>query len=177
MEAHQLLNLREIEPWVVGDGSIVKAQEQSLKLRDDDVFVVPGIPYERAPDLGVIPRQVPRVRVAAASDRLSEQKCGSIIVEVRLIVGTAAIDVIQIERGRAKVGQCVRVVLFGQTAHRIKGDVVIQELAEVGVESRNAALLVILAVLRRIETGGHRGAERVEIRQALVVVFSEPGGR
>jgi uncharacterized protein (DUF58 family) len=60
---------------------------------------------------------------------------------VGLVGGAAAIEIVEVERGRAAVGQCIRVVLPLQAARSIKGDIVINELAEVWVSGGNPEVL------------------------------------
>ena len=49
MMADDLLQIREIEAGVVDNSAIVKPQEESLELRDDGVFIVPGVADQRPP--------------------------------------------------------------------------------------------------------------------------------
>ena len=77
------------------------------------------------------------MRVAARKP-IPEQKQGEAFVvvefvQVRLIVGSTPIKIIQIERGRAKVQKRVGIILLLQAAGRIKRDVMIDELAKIGI--------------------------------------------
>src|SRR6478609_6512831 len=66
----------------------------------------------------------------------------SVVVQVRLIVRAAAVDRVEIEAWRAKIFQRIRVVLLLQRAVRIERQIVIDELTEVGVSSRNRRIFV-----------------------------------
>jgi len=85
--------------------------------------------------------------VAAAVKRIAEQERIAVIVEVRLVCRPSAIDIIQIECRTAEVYQCVGIVLLLQAARRIKRQIVIDELAEIGIKGWYSAFLVVLADL------------------------------
>src|ERR1017187_252424 len=62
--------------------------------------------------------------------------------------------------------------MLDQCAHRIESKVMIDELSEISIESRNAAFFVVSAVLRRIEIGGHLGAQDFQVSLALIIVLA-----
>src|SRR6202011_4832414 len=111
-------------------------------------------------------------------DRVAEEERVSPIVEVWLIGWTSPVDVVEIERRTAEVHQCIRIVLLLQTARRIERQIVINELAEVGIKSGYAALLVVLAVLRvgGVGIGRHYRAELGQVGN-VVCFRSTEGGR
>ena len=170
MEAHALLHGLEGQPFIVVDHAVVEAQHQPLKLGDDAVLVVAGIADQCA---ALEARQVDGVGYAGAGQRLAEEKLAGIVVHVGLVVRTAPVEIVQIERRRAEIDQPVRVLLLGQRAHGIEGDVVIDELAEIRVERGNSALLGVGAVFGRIEIADHVVGERREICDVVGLVRAE----
>src|SRR5256884_8246451 len=137
MKTDELLNLLEFHFVIFFHEAIVKTQEKSLELRHDAVLIVARVADERTAGLGMVARQVPRVRVAARKP-IPEEKQGEAFVvvefvQVRLIVGSAPIKIIQIERGPPKVQKRVGIILLLQAAGRIKRDVKIDELAKIGI--------------------------------------------
>ena len=88
-------------------------------------------------------------------------------VHVRLVGGAAAVERIQVEPRRPEVDQRVGVVLLHQARRGIERDVVVDELAQVGVAGGDARiLLVVLQALRRVLEGGRgeRGVGLVTLR-------------
>jgi hypothetical protein len=178
--------LRGGEIAELGGEAVVKAQEQPLELRDDDVLVVARVADDRAL-VGVrdrrgrgkiAPRQVLRPRIVRrAGQRTSEVEVEALRIEVRLIVGTAAIDVVEIEPRRPVIDQRAEIVLFLQAARRVEGQVVIDELAEVGISRGDAALLRVGAVERRLVLGQHARRKRRQRVDSGRLVLAEPGGR
>ena len=150
VESHELLNIGEWQARIIRQDTIMKSQEKPLKLGNNAVLVVAWISDERAPRIGSVARQVLRVGVAAL-ERIAEQERVVSGVQVRLIVRPTSINVIQIERGSAKVYQRIGVILFLQAARWVERNVMIDELTQVSVQRRDAAFLFILAVMGRIE--------------------------
>ena len=134
----ELRFLAEARGLEVGD-LVVELQEGRLELRDDRVLVVARIADERAlrlASLGRVARDVALVRHAAgvACERAAEEHVQAVVaVEIRLVVGAAAVDGVEVEARRAEVDQRVGGVRLLQTAGRVEGDVVVEELPEVGV--------------------------------------------
>src|SRR6476646_8003690 len=136
---------------MIGDDAIVEPEKQTLDLRDDHVLVVAWIADQSTGDFGTVTRQVGGVGIGASCDRVTEEKQVRSVVQVRLVIGTAAVDVVEIQCRRSKVREGVGVVLLLKTARRVEGDIVIDELPEVRVERRYSALLVVRPVFGRIE--------------------------
>ena len=84
------------------------------------------------------------------------------VVQVRLVVGAAAVHAIEIESRSPEVDERVRIVLPLQAARGIERQVVIDELAQICIRCWDTALLGIGSVLRRIRIGGHLGGEDAE---------------
>ena len=66
--------------------------------------------------------------------------------------------------------------MFDQTAHRIEGNVVIDELAEVGIECRDAALLGVGTILGGSSNRRSSCRPSNEVVSARGVVFAVPRG-
>ena len=151
----------------------MKSMEKSLKLRNDRVLVVARIADQRAAAeilfvraaqvrRRCVARQIARTRIAAG--QLFASKKSSIgIVHIRLIGRAAAIDIVQVEGRRAEIRQRVEIVLLLQTAGRIEGDIVIDELAEIGIQRRNAAFFFVWLFVERFELRGHGRPQGVQI--------------
>src|ERR1700730_284324 len=142
-----------------------------MQLRDDDILVVAWITDQGALDCGAVAWQVARVRIDAAVYWRPEQEGAAVVVEVGLVVRAPAIDVIEIEGWRTKIHQRIRIILFLKTARWIEGNVVIHELAEIGVQRGNLALLIVLSHLGigRIGRRGHRHAQLRQVRHSVGV--------
>jgi hypothetical protein len=67
-----------------------------------------------------------------------------VLIQVGLIVRTAAVQIIEIEARCTEVRKRVRVVLLLKTAGGIERQVVIDELAEVCVACTNAQILFVV---------------------------------
>ncbi len=152
--------------------------KQPLQLRDDHVLVVAGVADQRAA------RPIALQIVGAEADRpahgqgIAEEEGPPVIgVHVGLIAGSAAIDIVEVEGRGAVVGDRVGILDLLETRRGIEGQVVVDELAEVGVERRHTALLGVRPVLRLIETGGHRRGQLGQVRMLLGLVSAEPRGR
>src|SRR5215467_3256344 len=110
----------------------MKAMKESLELRDDRVFIIPGVPDEGATRRSVVSDKVRSVGVAQC-EWIAPQKGSVTGVEIRLVIGAAAVNIVQIERRGAKVGQGVRIILFLQRTDGIKCYVMVDELAQIRV--------------------------------------------
>jgi hypothetical protein len=69
---------------------------------------------------------------------IAEQKCVISVIHIWLVVRTTPVHVVAIERRRSEIGQSVRIVLHLQAARGIEGNVMVDELGEVGIERRDA---------------------------------------
>ena len=65
------------------------------------------------------------------------------VVHERLIVGARSVDAVEIETRRPEVDERVRIVEAIERRHRVEGDVVIDELPEIGEASRDVRILVL----------------------------------
>ena len=120
-----------------------------MQLRHDTVLVVPRIADERpairpAGDLaGLGVEGVPR-------HRLAQQHVDPVrVVQVRLVVRPAPVQVVQVEAGGAEVRQGVelrRVQGLPQPGCGVEGEVMVDELAQVGVGGRYLAVLLGIAL-------------------------------
>jgi hypothetical protein len=163
----------------------VKAVQQSLKLRDDDVFVVAGITDDstrRRTRTRLVSWQIPGAGVGCRTGQVRTQhKEGGIVhVEIGLVIRSTPVNVVEIEFGRAVVEQGIGIVLLLQAARRIECQVMINELAKVGIGGRDSAFLVIGAVLGigRISLRCHRFAELVQAeRDAVSSAPKSAGGK
>jgi len=107
----------------------VEAQEEKLQLADDDVLVVSRVADQR-PTLAVS-RQVAVAVLVLPEQQLDPARL--LVVQERVVVRPGAVDGVEVEARRAEVVQAVRVVLSLQAGDRVEGDVMVDELAEVGV--------------------------------------------
>ncbi len=176
VKTHLALDVGKRERWMLLHHAVVEAQEQALELRHDRVFVIAWIADHRPWRTCVVARQIARVGIAAAVNGIAQDEPVVRVIHVRLVVRSATVDVVQIETGRAEVRERVRIVLLLEAAGGIERQVVVDELAEVRVERRHAALFIVLAVFRRIERGGHRLAERQQVLLVLCISRAERGG-
>src|SRR5215471_1702825 len=67
--------------------------------------------------------------------------------------------------------------MLDQRCHRIEGNIVIDELAQIRIQSWNTALFSIFSVLDRIKFGRHRLAQYHKGGTAFVIVGSVLGRR
>ncbi len=187
VEPHQPLNCRKIRERVLRarllEQPVVEAMKQALQLRHDRVFVVARVTdqgalrqrllFRQAACLGIVSRQVLRLRIVPAFDRLAEQESPGIIVHIGLIVRSTAINIVEVECRIPEVRKCVRVVLFLQGAVRIECQVVVYELAQVGVECGNSTFFIVLAIEWIVVFGSHRVGKLHEILQRLGFILPE----
>ena len=76
-------------------------------------------------------------------ERLATRQQGVVAcVEVGLLVRPAAIDVVEVEGGRTEIFEGFDVDALGVQGRGIEGDVVVDELAEIGVAGWNGGVLV-----------------------------------
>ncbi len=101
----------------------------------------------------------------------------SVGVEIWLVVGASTVDVAEVEPRGSIVDQCIEIVLFLQAARRVEGQVVIDELAEIGVGGRDVAFFGIGTVERRLVVGEHGGSQLRQGVYGRLVVRSEVGRR
>src|SRR6185369_5610492 len=107
---------------------VVKLNEGQVKLGDNRILVVTWIAYESALRVGRVSRQV----VFASLVLSDEQMYAVVSVEIWIIVRSIRIERIKIVAGRAKVAQSIRIVVALEFRIRVKGDVVVNELTEIG---------------------------------------------
>ena len=132
--ADELLHVAECQARVVGNRAVVEPQHQPLKLGHDAVLVVSRIADQRP--AGRVPREVLGPPIRSTANAAAKQKRGTVVVHVGLIVGSTAIDVVEIECGGPEVHERVGIVLPLQAARWIERQVMVDELAEIGVERR-----------------------------------------
>src|SRR5712672_1169677 len=155
----------------------MEAQKQTLKLRNNAILIVSRISNQCSAWSRVVARQIGRIWIASALDWISFEKSISTVVQVGLIVGSTAVNIVQIKCRRAKVRQCVGIVLLLQAAGGVKGYIVVDELSEIGIQRGDSAFFVVLAIFRGIEAGGHRLPQLCEIGDIFDVGGSEFCGR
>ena len=174
--AHQSLRLAEhigvVEERVVQlaaadliDDLVVEVDESQLQLADDRVLVVSLVADQR-PVLPV-PRQVTmleRVAIVVCIRVLPDQQLHGIVrvVQERLVGRPRAVHGVEVEPRRPKVDQRVRVVPMLQARDRVKGQVVVEELADIGETGRNLRIVV-----RRIFLAARLG-RLVHLRRQLL---------
>ena len=135
MKPDKLLKLAEIgDLRMVVDDFVVETQEQTLQLRDDCILVVTRIADQGPARFRIVAREIARFRILAARDRIAEEEFVA-VVHIGLIARSAAIDIVEIEGGRAEVGQAVGITVLNQCGHRIEGHIVIDELTEIGIRA------------------------------------------
>ena len=120
----------EPAPQVI-DASVVEPDEGQVQLADDDVDIVARVADQGPPLLvaGKVGRFVRRNGVGA-----HEELGGVLLVEqVGAVEGPPAVDGIEVEAGRAVVHQGVGVVAPLEPRGRVERQVVVDELAHVGV--------------------------------------------
>ena len=105
---------------------------------------------------------------SAIVELVAKQELGAVVVvQIGLIVRAAPVHVVEIEGGSAEVGDGVGITVLGKCGHWVEGDVMIDELAEVGVERWNPALFGIETVFRNVEARSHETAQHHEGLPAL----------
>jgi len=112
----------------VVDEAVVEPGEQQVQLADDDVLVVARIADER--DLLAVSGQVVDAVGVGADEQLA------LVIPVvleRFVAGPGPVERVEVEAGSPEAGEAVGVVKPVEAGDRVEGDVVIDELAEVGV--------------------------------------------
>ncbi len=179
VKSYFALNLRKRPVFVVRRDFIMEAEKQPLKLRNDDVLVISRVTDDRSALLRIgelITRKVLRAWVRRGTGQgLAEQKVTPILIQVGLVVWSATIHAVQVEARRSKVLQTFGVILLLEAAGRIKGEVMVDELAEICVGGRNSALFIIGSVLRVLRLGNHLVCQFGQGGQRLLVIVSKVG--
>ena len=138
--------LRRLEGGLAADGGgshrrdevddlVVELQHRQLPLADERVLVVAGI----ADQGGVLDVSRKVVFVVVAADQ-HLHPLRRLVVQEGVVGGPAAVDAVEVEAGAAEVGQRIRVVLPVEAGGSVEGDVVVDELPEVGVAGGNLGL-------------------------------------
>src|ERR1700721_2789078 len=130
MKADNLLIRLECKTGIFIDNTIMEAKHKCLQLRHYAVFIVSRVADESTANRCVIAREVG----CAVIQQIAKQELWSVVIKIWLIVRPAAIDVIHVKRGCAEVGHCIRVAVLDQRGVWIEGYIVVDKLAEVGVE-------------------------------------------
>jgi hypothetical protein len=157
--AHQVANGREVGVGHRSDDGVVEAQHRGLQLGDDAVLVVAGVADEGA-SVGAA-RHVDGVRVAVVARHGVAQLHPHPVVEVGLVVGAAAVETVEVEPRcpeAHQVLQLLRVEPLAQRRGRVEGQVMVDELAEVGVGGRDPAVLLGVGRIGRLGCRWHVGA-------------------
>ena len=129
---------------LLGPHRVVELQEQGVDLGDQLVLVV-----ARVADDGPAVRVADQVRspLAEAGGRLVgpevERAVIGVLVEVGLVVWTAAVEAVQVEPRRAEVDLGARVEHALGDRRRVERQVVVDELAEIGVAAGDGDVLVL----------------------------------
>src|SRR2546428_557683 len=77
------------------------------------------------------------------------------LVEERLIVGSTAVDRIEVEPRGAEVDQGIRVIVALEFRRRIEREVVVDELSEVGEPRRDVGIVATRVLVTRFRLGLH----------------------
>ena len=159
---------------------VVELQHRGMQLRHDDVLVVSLVADERAPGLAGITvvesGQVTHVGWLVQFEERPAQPELLSGIQVGLLGGPSPVEGVEIQPRRAEIDEGFWIVLLLQARRRVERDVVIDELAEVGVARRDPRILLIVVdtlvglffcrrrqrrvVLVRLRVRGHRAAER-----------------
>src|ERR1700720_462909 len=133
----------------------MKAQHERLKLRYDTVLVVTRITNECTGWTSAVARQIRRT----VGELVAEQEFETVgAIHIGLVARASAVDITKIQRRRAEIGKSIRVAVLDEGRHRVKSDVVIDELAKISVERGNSALFGIKAVFGGIKGRRHCSA-------------------
>src|SRR4051812_7206617 len=111
----------------------MEAQEDRMQLGNYSILIVARVaeecasPCVRSPGFRHVTREIARLWIGdAARERSPELEVTSVgLVQIRLIIRSAPIQIMEIEPWRSEVDQRVRVVLLHQRAGWIEGQVVI----------------------------------------------------
>jgi hypothetical protein len=118
------------------DHLVVELEHGELQLADEGVLVVAGIAEQRG--VLLVAGQVVLVVVVADEELLAVR---GLVVEERIVDRPAPVHAVEIEARAAEIGQRVRVVLPVQARHRVEGEIVVDELPEVGVTRRDVGVV------------------------------------
>ena len=147
---------------------VVEADERLMELRDDDVLVVTRI--ADLGDTGLI-AQVIVDRLDHAGRRRLDAGIAQLQLERRRVVqryaasGAVAVDIVEIERRRAKVLDRVGILLLFADAGLVEREVVIDELTEIGIACGDQKVLIVVAGVEKLPVVhlDHRLGERPQI--------------
>src|SRR5579864_5309682 len=92
-------------------------------------------------------------------------------IQVRLIVRAAAVDAIQVKARRPVVDQSVGIVLALEAAGGVEGEIVVDELAEVGIPSADAGVFFVIGLVLGSGDIGGGSHGLAELQQDLFVEF------
>ncbi len=165
----------------------MESQKETLQLRNNRVFIIAGVADYRPGlglaggigSLGPAAREIlgdQRGAQGATTQVTAEKERPTVGVQIGLVVGAPAVDVVEVEARRSEIHQCVRIVLALQAAGGVERQVMVDELSEIRIRGRDPALLGVGAVLRRLRRRTHRGAELPEGTLRGGVVGSEVSG-
>src|SRR5215212_851555 len=138
---------------------VVKLNEGQVKLRHNRILIVTWITCESPLRVRRVSRQV----VFAGRVRADEQMNAVLGVEIRIVVRSIRIERIKIVARRAEIAQSIRVVVALEFRIRIKGDVMVNELTEIGEARRNIRIVEIRIVGLRLRLD-HQCTQRQKIR-------------
>src|SRR5680860_567665 len=124
---------------------VYKRQELQLQLADDDVLLL-GSVADQGDAIGIV-RQVELIRFGDAAEQHPPRPLlvfRRLLIEKGLVVRALAVDVVEVVTRGAEVVQRVGVVVTQQRGGGIESDVVIDELAEVGVAGGNPGVVTFV---------------------------------
>lgn len=102
---------------------LLEALHESVELRDDHVFVISWIADQCS---STEPWQIECVWHIFAGEFVTKCQLDT-VVHVRLVIGTTSVQIVEIESRRAEVSQTIRILLFGQDADRVEGQIMVNE--------------------------------------------------
>src|SRR6185369_6143117 len=143
---------------------VVKLNEGEVKLRDNRILIVTWIAGESALRVGRVSRQIVFARLVLTD----EQMDAVVSVEIWIIIRSIRIQRIKIVAGRAEVAQSIRIVVALEFRIRIKRDVMVNELTEIGEAGGNIWIVEIRIVGLRLRFD-HQCTQRQKIR----IIWSE----
>ena len=137
-------------PQVVDD-AVVELEEGQVELGQDGVLVVAGV-ADQGPAVGVAGQVLggqPRAELGPAVAEQQQLPAGAAVlgVEIGHVQGAAAVQHVEVEPGGAEVLDLGRVVAELEAGHRVEGEVVVDQLAEVGVAGRQVGVVEVAALL------------------------------
>src|ERR1700747_1814834 len=111
VKANEFLNFSQVPCEVIVDNPVMEPEHEALELRHNAVFIIAWISDQRALSLGVVPGQVPSAIIQLVA---KTEIRAAVVVQLRLVVRSPAVEVIQIKSRRSKVGQGIRVTVLDQ---------------------------------------------------------------